>query len=452
VNRTVVDSWEQFINGPLSPAGGGCERLVATAQTSFYPDVFDDDDLQASNVPSTFVLRAGESTPQLFDYQEEIIRRLLTWYEGTPENSNRSVMVSLPTGGGKTRTAICLIQQLLKARPGLVGSVVWVAPTIELVHQAIETLKDIWNRLPGSSTVKVYVNELPKALELRRTTIPSIVFLTTQLAAKRLPALRRLESPLLIFDEAHQAVARTFAAIVRDEVAAGGRVIGLTATPGRILEPEGRDLAELFTGPLLTSSILGAHPVRTLRERGVLSQVVFSQIQLPDAWSSLRITSTTGRSLSNQQLAVNKHRFWATVEAIAAIPTGHKTLVFGASVAHCKALELALRDRGVSCGSVFHTHSEGARRKMVDDFATGNIAVLLNKSILSTGYDCKSITDVVLATPVRSAVMWEQIVGRVSRGPAVGGTEEGVVWEIDDHRRMHGDLLSYARFLGELWA
>jgi superfamily II DNA or RNA helicase len=88
----------------------------------------------------------------------------------------------------------------------------------------------------------------------------------------------------------------------------------------------------------------------------------------------------------------------------------------------------------------------------LERFAAGQISVLLNKNILATGYDCKSITDVVLATPVRSAVLWEQIVGRVSRGPAVGGTDVGVVWEIDDHRRMHGELLSYARYLGELWA
>lgn len=452
MSRAAVTTWEQFLNGPLSPCGGGNEHLVAAARASLHRDAEDDDVGLAAGSPSVFLLKSGEASPELFDYQEEIVGALFSWYGDNCEANDRSLMVSLPTGGGKTRTAICLVQRLLKAGPLAPDSVVWVAPSIELVLQAVDTLRDIWQRVPGSVPVQVYVNDIPRGVSQRRSAVPSLFFLTTQLAAKRLPDLRRLEVPLLVFDEAHQAVARTFAAIVRDQVNRGGRVIGLTATPGRLSETEGRDLAGLFTGPLTTASSLGTRPVETLRSRGVLSQIVFRQVELPDTWQALRITSATARSLTNHQLAVNRHRFWATVEAVAALPSGRKTLVFGASIAHCRALELALNARGISCASVFHTHAEGARRSVLERFAAGQVSVLLNKNILATGYDCKSITDVVLATPVRSAVLWEQIVGRVSRGPAVGGTDVGVVWEIDDHRRMHGELLSYARYLGDLWA
>jgi len=27
----------------------------------------------------------------------------------------------------------------------------------------------------------------------------------------------------------------------------------------------------------------------------------------------------------------------------------------------------------------------------------------------------------------------------------------GYVWELDDHRAMHADVMSYARYLGEVW-
>jgi DNA repair protein RadD len=91
-------------------------------------------------------------------------------------------------------------------------------------------------------------------------------------------------------------------------------------------------------------------------------------------------------------------------------------------------------------------------RQVLARFEAGEISVLLNKQLLPAGYDCPAISDVVLASPVRSSILWEQILGRVSRGPAVGGTVAGRVWELDDHRAMHSKVLSYARFLGDLWS
>lgn len=444
-------TWEQFVEGPLSPACGGTQSLYDVAR-ALRQQVGDDPD--GEELPRglrSFVLKGGDAAPQLFDYQEEIVHALLAWHDHDAGQQGSSVMVSLPTGGGKTRTAICFLHRLLKAQLHSITRAVWVAPSIELINQAIETLQAIWSQVPGSPVVRVYVNELARGGVSRRDQLPELFFLTTQLAAKRLSALRDVDPQLLIFDEAHQAVARTFAAIVRNGVLAGGRVVGLTATPGRMSDVEGQDLADLFKSPLITAPSLGSNPVKSLRDRGVLAKVLFRQISLPSEWNTLRVSSTAGRSLTSQQLAVNRHRFWATVEAIAGLPKGHKTLVFGASVPHCQAIELALRERGVACGTVFHTHADGARRLVLEKFSKGEIGVLINKGLLTTGYDCKAVTDVVLATPIRSAVMWEQIVGRVSRGPAVGGTDTGQVWELDDHRKMHGELLSYARYLGDLW-
>ena len=99
------------------------------------------------------------------------------------------------------------------------------------------------------------------------------------------------------------------------------------------------------------------------------------------------------------------------------------------------------------------THLTPATRResILGRFAAGEIPVLFNKTLLATGYDCPGVTDVVLATPIRSAILWEQMLGRASRGPAVGGTEVGYVWELDDHRNMHHRVMSYVRYRGELW-
>jgi DNA repair protein RadD len=111
----------------------------------------------------------------------------------------------------------------------------------------------------------------------------------------------------------------------------------------------------------------------------------------------------------------------------------------------------ALRDIGLRAETISHNTEPKLRQRILMRFGSGDIDILLNKSILATGYDCPAITDVVLASPIRSPILWEQILGRASRGPAVGGTKVGCIWELDDHRQMHGQVMSYLRYMKDLW-
>jgi superfamily II DNA or RNA helicase len=278
------------------------------------------------------------------------------------------------------------------------------------------------------------------------------VLATAQLAAKRLDAITAYGPELLIFDEAHQAVAATYQPIVSVVMDDGrGKVVGLSATPGRSAMEEATDLRLLFRAQLITSPELGSSPVEYLRRHGVLSQLAIDLLPLPEHLDGMRVRDLTKRYLSIDELALEPSRFWAVVDAVASRPEESKQLVFGASVAHCVALAGALQERGLVAAVLSYETLPGRRRKILEDFRAGEINVLLNKTLLATGYDCPSITDVVLASPIRSPILWEQILGRVSRGPNVGGTKVGYVWELDDHRAMHADVMSYARYLGEVW-
>jgi superfamily II DNA or RNA helicase len=175
-------------------------------------------------------------------------------------------------------------------------------------------------------------------------------------------------------------------------------------------------------------------------------------LELPSQWDQVRVKTKSARSLSIDELAANPARFWSTVEKVNEIEqSSGQCLVFGASIAHCYALAGALKSRGTMGAVVSYRTPSSQRRRLLERFSGGDLRVIFNKALLAEGYDCPAITDVVLATPIRSSILWEQIVGRASRGPAVGGTPIGRIWELDDHRAMHRDLLSYARFLGDLW-
>ena len=218
------------------------------------------------------------------------------------------------------------------------------------------------------------------------------------------------------------------------------------------MSDEGDDLRDLFGDRLLISSELGKAPVEALISRGVLSKLEIGLLPLPAHWDSTRVRSIGRRFLSIEELSLGLARFWSVVDIVESRPASARTLVFCASLAHCYALAGALTERGVEAAVVSHATDPIRRQNLLARFKAGELSVLLNKHLLAAGYDCPAVSDVVLASPIRSAILWEQILGRVSRGPSVGGTALGHVWELDDHRSMHSKVLSYARFLGDLWS
>lgn len=440
---------DRFLKGPLSPAHGGSAEAQAAAIAFSNADAPGAEDARTDGERAPKVQRFSlSSTDPLFSYQREIVDSLALWVSRT--NAQRAVLVSLPTGGGKTRTGLWFLREQLQA--GAVKRAIWVAPSAELVQQAVETARSLWSRFPDGPAVDATVNSLEGG-PARDESVPALAFVTAQLAAKQLDGVRRFAGQILVFDEAHQAVARTFAAVVRAQLGVvGGRVVGLSATPGRSLPDEEESLGDLFSDTLITAPELGNDPVAALRSRGVLAKLEVKRIPLPLQWGQLRVSSASAQSLSIDELASHPARFWATVRTLEGMKPASKTLVFGASLAHCYAIAGALKAARVPAAVLSHKTPVAIRASLLARFAAGEVPILLNKTILATGYDCPTLSDVVLASPVRSAILWEQILGRASRGPVVGGKKVGRVWELDDHGKLHGRVLSYARYLGEIWA
>jgi superfamily II DNA or RNA helicase len=92
------------------------------------------------------------------------------------------------------------------------------------------------------------------------------------------------------------------------------------------------------------------------------------------------------------------------------------------------------------------------REAILAEFRAGQLALLFNKTLLATGYDCPTIDNVVLTVPVGSAILFEQIVGRASRGPAVGGVRQATIWQLDDNLAMHGYPATYHRYRDFDWS
>lgn len=374
--------------------------------------------------PYAVSLVRNHERPALFDYQADLASRMSKILQ-----TGGTALLSLPTGAGKTRTAI---DAMLESRiHGRSIRICWMAPTYELLDQAFSTTVQLWRQFGAAPDMRVALAGEPNG--------DADLWLTTpQAVASR----ARTREPLgdwdaVIFDEAHQMAAPTFRGAVEAVLRQPGAkaLVGLSATPGRATEQETEILVDLFEGHLLTSPVLGTHPVEELQRRGVLAQLRFRPL-------SRRAVASLDE-IERLKVIIRACRFLARRK--------HRVLVFTSSVAAAKTLSLVLSNRDVSATWVSGAMPPQERQARIDSFASGRWDVLANQRLLATGYDCPAVTDVIIQTKITSPVLFEQIVGRVARGPLTGGSGTGTVWQFEDHLALHGLPQSYYRYRDYDW-
>lgn len=406
----------------------------------------EDEDLESTSIPPRFeTVRRGTSV-ELFDFQADLVELITKLVSDS--RADRVGLVSLPTGAGKTRTACTACLRLLAS--GKVSRVLWVAPSNELLAQAISAFKLISTQGEGPDT---FIAARFIGAGASEPDGPIVFFATSQLLASRVKSgaenLPRLD--LLVFDEAHYALAPSYRRAVSSLRKAGVALVGLTATPGRVGEEETEGLTDLFNNRLLISQRLGRRPIESLREKGILSSVVFRRINFDGSGPGTFLSRRHRRTLPIDQLSSHPGRFAATLGAIVDIPRDERAIVFAGSLEHAAALATGLRAHDISVGVVSGYQEPIVRSRILQSFQEGHIRVLLNKSVLIAGYDCPATRHVFLTVPVSSAIAFEQMVGRASRGPLVGGNSESYVWQLDDMLALHGKPSSYTRYHGNSW-
>ena len=371
--------------------------------------------------------------PSLFDYQLDLVERVLTDLDG-------HALLALPTGAGKTRTAVAAV--LAGIGSGKLTHVAWLAPSIELVEQAAATFRSLW-LMQGN------VEQLHLTDNIDESPGEPVVVLTTpqSVYARRRTLHRGGQSTnwdLLVFDEAHQLGARTFRDAVESmgvvsagtqSLSLGAHMLGLSATPGRADPTETEDLVDLFDGQLLRSRLLDPNPVKVLQRRGVLSELRFRQLtasQVPNEDEARRIRIAARACVE----LINRKR---------------KPLVFTGSVPGAIVLAQALRSRNIRAEAVHSETSASRRQDIVRQFGSGEVDVLVNQRLLATGYDCPAVSDVLILSRISSPILFEQMVGRAARGPKTGGSRIATIWDYDNHLDLHGRPRSYYRYRDYDW-
>ena len=156
----------------------------------------------------------------LRDYQVEVIEAIQREWDA----GHNSVMAVLATGLGKTEVFVRIADQWEHDR------VLVIAPTIELVKQAVKKFKQRTGIAPGIEQGGKRSNEIPWCRS-------QFVVASKQTLSSKNGSGRRCERirevGLVIVDECHLAATQQYAQLLDHYKSQGARVLGVTATPKR---------------------------------------------------------------------------------------------------------------------------------------------------------------------------------------------------------------------------
>lgn len=451
------DIQARFPNAPVSYSGS--PAAVTFVSDLGLPVAFAGS--RTPSLPASETVDGPRDFPRLHDYQEDLVRNITTLLDRL---APQRAMLSLPTGAGKTRVTAEAVIRWVKRVGDPSGPLLWIAQTEELCEQAVQSWKFVWNKVGAERPLTISrlwnSREVGNVVENPHLVVATDAKLERCLGTDQYAWLR--QAALVIVDEAHTALPKRYTGILNQlgltQYETARHLIGLTATPFRNRnEDETSRLITRFGNRRLDEGVFpSGDPYRDLQKWGMLAQVEHrtltgGRIELTqDERTYSQRMAMLSRS-AEQRLVDDHARSRRIVDAVAGLPEDWPTLLFATSVDHAKYLAAMLNDRGVTAAAVDSTTSDQDRRRRIEDFRTGRLRVLTNYGVLAQGFDAPATRVVVVARPVYSTNVYQQMIGRGLRGPGNGGKPTCLILNIDDNIANFDTQLAFTEF-EHLWS
>ncbi|WP_095742907.1 DEAD/DEAH box helicase [Sediminibacillus massiliensis] len=408
-------------------------------------------------------IEARKSVPPLADFQQQLKNEMLDVLN--MEGDHTRCVVTLPTGGGKTRVAVESYIEWMHAGFSQGKYLIWVAQNEELCEQAISCMSDMWQEKEYPESLRIYRYFGGKDVGEEQLIGGAVVASIQQLYARVKnddPVLKEIlqNCGAMIIDEAHHAVAPMYNLLLEKAEDICGPALfpicGLTATPGRS-DGETTKLVDKFQAYLVQPRFeeypaFHQNPLSYFREQGYLAK---PKHIIYDSGRSFEVDEQKVEADEDKinaellhVLANDEYRNYQIIKRLTEIPDNSQTLVYACTVEHAEFLSGAMNASGRSSAAISSHTPKSQRRVYIDAFKRGEIEFLFNYGVLTTGFDAPKTEYIVICRPTTSVVLYEQIVGRGLRGPKFGGTEFCTIIDFADNLLRLGKPLAYARFSG----
>ncbi|MDN4617411.1 DEAD/DEAH box helicase family protein [Paenibacillus sp. PsM32] len=436
-------------------------------------------------------LIASDPFYELLDYQFIIKQRILNVI-----NSDIVIprlLVQMPTGTGKTKTAMHTLINYFVFDLKKEGLIIWLAHTNELLQQAYETFNTTWKHI-GSGEINLYKlwgNNTPfdeyssykgiiiagyqKMISLMKTN-PDIFQKICE------------NCSLVIVDEAHKSVADETRKFINElmqqkETYRSRALIGLTATPGRTMEEkENFELVKFYENRIISIDTkliqqlkYSVHEMENIstekdiikyfQQQKILATLKREKLEYQGDFSEEEIQIIKIKIEANgyidfskkflETIALNKRRNTAIVNKIETLHFDNiPTIIFACSVEHGRLLSSILNIKGIENAFIFGEMDSSVRLDLINKFKDRNnsLNIIINYEVLTTGFDSTNIKCVFITRPTQSIVLYSQMIGRGLRGVRMGGNEECLLIDIEDNLEKYLSESMAFQFFDTYWS
>ena len=351
---------------------------------------------------------------ELRAYQKDLINEASEQFR-----HSRSVLMVLPTGGGKTAVAGEISRRMAKRHSDRKCIALYLVHRAELLDQTVKTL----SKFGLGEMVGTIARDMPEVrwMPLQVGMIQTVV--------KRMERMDWLNPMVIFIDEAHHARAATWEKVLNHFPKA--RRIGLTATPARL---DNKGLGKFF------ESMCEGPGIRELIEEGYLADYkVFAPpptIDMRKMNKKKQDEAVTGPVISSSIKAFERHA------------KNRRVIHFAVSVRHSHEFVRQLRGIGIKAEHVDGETPGNLRAEIMRRFEEGITQVVSNVDLATEGVDFPECDCIIIAKYTTSLTRYRQMVGRALRPKEdgrealildlcgvvseLGEPDEAIKWSLDD--------------------
>ncbi len=317
-------------------------------------------------------------------------------------------IVVIPTGGGKSH--------IIAAAARLKAPVLILQPSVELVRQNMAKLA----LFVPSSEISVY------SASFGRKEVGTFTFATIQSVYKKPELFKDIK--LVIIDECHLVNPKSLGSMYTSFLRAIGdpKVLGLTASPFRLnltYVKEGNDLYAATgvaminrvhikgTGKPFWHRIIFNISHRELLNMNFLCPLEYISEPLMDYEAIPVNVSHSDFNLEAYSQSIIGFESQILNTIAEAQRRFKSVLVFCAETGQADRLSEIVKGSKVVLGKT----SKRVRQQIIEDFKSGAVQTIFNVGCLTVGFDHPALDCIILLRPVRSPILYMQMLGRGSR-------------------------------------
>lgn len=329
----------------------------------------------------------------LRDYQVEYKKRIYQSWQ-----TKKSVMLQMPTGTGKTRLFVSIINDLQRAA-------LFHEPRILILAHRKELIEQIFNEISGRYKIPCCTimagNFESNAVHVQ---VASVQTLNRR---KRLDKWNSFGFEFIIVDEAHHVKADSYKRIIR--TFPNAKLLGVTATPYRM---NGEGFRSIF------KELIHSQPVNDFIKQKYLCDYEYYSISqtasLRKQIESIVRFDIEGDYLDEEMIKImdNPRVLAGIVDTYLKYAKGKKGIVYTINQSHNTHVCNQFLEANIKVKAIDSRTAPEIRSEIVQQFRDGEIEVLCNVNIFSEGFDCPDVEFIQLARPTKSLALFLQQVGR----------------------------------------